>query len=106
MSDKTIKLQRIISEANAGAFYPDLSGLSLSDLEDLCVEQITFVGRENHRLKTYLAILLMRTIRDFTDTDTGVYKSQNAVDAIVTLCQSERDVQKRIRAQNRRVLCS
>ena len=106
MTNETRRLIALMKAANAGADYPDLSGLDLGLLPDPRLEQATVSGMENHRLKTYLAILLMRTMRDFTDTDGGVYKSHDAVDAIVELCRSERGLRKRLRSQIRRVLSS
>jgi hypothetical protein len=106
MNRKIQALHSIIVEANAGALYPDLSMLKLSKLDDPRMDQSTIYGTENHRIKTYLAILFMPTMRDFTDTDTGVYKSHDAVDDIVRLCESEKELRIRIRAQIRRALNS
>jgi len=106
MNEGIDTLLRLIREANPIGFCPDISALNLGDLSDPRFEQFTIMGKENHRLKTYLAILLMRAMRDFTDTDSGVYKSHNAVDAIVKICRSERDLRKRVRAQIRRTLNS
>lgn len=104
MNANDVTLVAIIQKANAGADFPDLSGINLAQVEDRTVEQLTIYGTESHRIKTYLAILLMRTMRDFTDTDTGVYKSHDSVEAIVELCKNEKDLRKRIRKQIRTVM--
>lgn len=95
-----------IKEANSGAYFPTITPIELSTITDLYVEQETIFGVERHRIKTYLAILFMRSMRDFTDTDKGIYKSHNAVDPIVEICLTEIALRKRIRKQIRRFLDS
>lgn len=53
MNDGPARLKRVIADANAGALFPDLSGLVVSDLDDPRIVQITAFGSENHRLKTW-----------------------------------------------------
>lgn len=95
-----------IRRCNAGAEFPNINPLSITILNDKEFTQDTIYGREEHRLKTFLAILLMHVIRDFTDTDHGVYKSHDAVPVIIGLCSKDRDLRKRLRAQFRRCLSS
>lgn len=90
----------IIKECNAGASFPTLGNINLESVDDeRKYEQQTIKGVEKHRLKTYLSILLLRTMRDFTDTDTGVYKSHCAVGDIIELCGDNEDLKERMMRQ-------
>lgn len=95
-----------IRECNASAQLPSIDFINTSTLDDIKLIQETVDGSEEHRLKTFLAILLMRVMRDFTDTDKSVYKSHNAVTIIVGWCKYDRDLRKLVRAQIRRCLSS
>lgn len=106
MNDQYRQLVQIIEDCSANADFPNLNGIELGSITDIRITQKTILGEETHSLKTYLAILLMRTVRDFTDTDSGVYKSHYAVDSIVEICRTERDLRRETRKQIRNFLQS
>lgn len=106
MNAQDKQLLQIIKDCNAAAGFPNLSGIELGSIIDEPIIQETILGKEKHNLKTYLAILLMRTMRDFTDTDAGVYKSHDAVGIIVHICRVEKDLRREIRKQIRNFLQS
>jgi len=94
-------LLREIRRITPRAVLPDLREIDQSQVSEKLYPQSSLHGCESHSPTRYLAIAFVRTMRDFTDAATGVYKSHDAVPAVVSLCSSERTLGRHLRKQIR-----